>query len=161
MSEDLSQRIGRQKDEWRREFRQARIEITKLQGRLRELKQKLDGADEILASARPAGKSKQTGTKYAKMGVTDAVRAFFLEHRFTPHSISAVMRRLQDEGLPTDAGNPRDIISITCRRLWKKENFLTSELRNGVRVFQLKAKPSNHKKEQAGAGKPTPAVQSF
>lgn len=160
MADPTSQQIGRMKDAWRQEFREARMEITKLQGRLRELKHKLDSADEIIAKVRRNESNKKAGTKYAKLGVTDAVRAFFSEHQYTPHSITDVMRRLQEDGLSTGAGNPRDIVSITCRRLWK-ENFLSSELRNGLRVFRLKGKPVNFNKEQAGAGFPTPAVRNL
>ena len=161
MPEDLNRHIGRLKDQWRQEFRDTRVEITKLQSRLNELRQKLNNADEILAAARTAAHGKRIGTKYANTGVTEAVRSFFSEHPFTEHSITAVMRRLQDEGLKSDAQNLRDIISITCRRLWKADDFLISDLRNGTRVFRLKDKAALLKKEQAGAGKPTPAVQSI
>ena len=155
-ADDLNHRIGRLKDEWRREFRDIRAEITRLQARQEELRQKLNNADEILAAAG----GKRGGTKYAKMTVREAVRSFFSEHPFTSHSISDVMRRLQFEGLRSDALNVRDIISITCRRLQKDEDFLISELRDKVRYFALKNKAALLKKEQAGAGKPTPAVQS-
>lgn len=156
MSEDLNRQIGRMKDAWRQEFRQTRAEVTRLQGKLDDLKQKLNNADEILASAR-AEKSKHGGTRYSKMGATDAVRDFFSEHRFTRHSISDVMRQLQQEGLKSDAQNLRDIVSITCRRLHKQEAFLDSELRDGVRLFWVKNKSELLKSEQAGTGKPAPA----
>src|SRR6184192_134477 len=107
--------IGRMKDAWRKEFRDTRIEITKLQGRLRELKHKLDGADEMLAAAN----LKKVGNKYTNMGVTDAIRAFFTEHRYMPYTISDLTRRLQEQGLPIGSGSPRDVVSITCRRLWR------------------------------------------
>jgi hypothetical protein len=160
MSESLNPAvIGRLKDAWRKEFRETRIELTKLQDRLSELKHKLDAADEMLAATSHRPKS---GTKYASLGIADGVRAFFTEHRYMPYTISDLTRRLQEEGLPLDSGSARDVVSITCRRLWRKEDFLTSELRNdGMRVFRLKIKNgTNSHKEQAGVGKPTPAVQN-
>jgi hypothetical protein len=158
MPEDLTHQIGRLKDGWRQEFRDTRAQITRLQTRLDELKQKLNNADEILAASKPGSASKRRG-KYAGLGIAPAVREFFSEHRFTRHSISDVMQRLQHEGLQSSAQNLRDIISITCRRMQKEDQFLDSELRDGVRYFWVKDKSQLLKKEQAGAGKPTPAVQ--
>jgi hypothetical protein len=157
MADDFDLHIGRLKDGWRLEFRETRAQITRLQARLNELKAKLDNADEILAAAK--GKKRSVG-KYSEMGVAEAVRTFFAEHRFSPHSISDVMRRLQHEGLKSSAQNLRDIISITCRRLQKEDNFLASELRDGVRFFWVRNKIELLKNEQAGTSKPVPAVRS-
>jgi hypothetical protein len=156
MSEDLNREIGRMKDQWRQEFRDTRAEITRLQSRLNELRQKLNNADEILAAAR-LRQCKSPNGKYSKMGVTDAIRSFFTEHRYTAHGISDVKRRLENEGLKTDAQDLRANISMICRRLEKDDDFLTSELRNGVRMFRLKDKSAVLKREQAGASKPAPA----
>ena len=162
MSQDLNRHLGRMKDAWRQEFRQTRAEITRLQAKLDELKQKLNNADEILAAAKAdKGRPDKVGNRYAKMGATDAVRDFFSQHRFTRHSISDVTRQLQREGFQSGAQSPRDIVSITCRRLYKQENFLDSELHDGTRVSGVKNKTELLKNGQAGAGKPTPAVQSI
>jgi uncharacterized protein YukE len=152
--ESLSRHIGQMKDAWRDEFRRTRAEITKLQAKLDDLRQKLNNADEILASAKAsaAANPKTTnGNKYAKMGPVAAVRDFFSEHRFTRHNISNVTRQLQLQGFPS-SDNIRDIVSQTMRRLYKIEGFLDSELQDGVRVFWVKDKAQALKKEQAGAG---------
>jgi hypothetical protein len=155
MPESLNQQIGRLKDEWRTEFRQIRVQITQLQARQDELRQKLNNADEILTAAKTTGKGKLPavgGAKYSKMGATDAVRDFFSEHRFTRHNISEVTRHLQGEGFQSGSANVRDIVSITCRRLHKSDGFLDSTVQDGVRFFWVKNKTGLLKKEQAGAG---------
>jgi uncharacterized protein YukE len=161
MPEDLNRQIGRMKDAWRQEFRQTRGEITRLQRKLDDLRQKLNNADEILATVKAdsAGKRTTQGNKYAKLGATDAVRDFFSQHRFTRHNISDVTRHLEREGFQSGS-NPRDVVSITCRRLYK-ERFLDSEVRDGIRLFWVRNKTELLRSEQAGAGKPTPAVQSI
>jgi hypothetical protein len=160
MPDNLSREIGQKKDEWRQEFRQIRAEITRLEAYLDELRRKLNAADEILAAARIKQKPVPNG-KYSNMGLTPALRAFFTEHRFTAHSISELRQRLEQEGMKTDARDLRANISMICRRLEKDENFLASELRGGVRMFRLQtATATTSRKEQAGAGKPTPAVQN-
>jgi hypothetical protein len=139
---EMEQQIGKLKDQWREDHRITRREIERLQAHLDELKHKLDTADEILQLSRPAGKVEPTPTfdgvgKYSEKGVTEAIKDFFTEHRFTKHGISELVTRLGNEGLRTEAQNLRATISMTCRRLQKEEGFLLSELRNGSRMFWL------------------------
>lgn len=157
MAKDLNQEVGRMKDQWRQEFRETLHEITRLQSHLTELKRKLAAADEILLTA-----NKKSGTgKYAKMGLTQALRSFFIEHRYTSHSISELKRRLVVEGMQTDARDLRANIAQICRRLQTQEHFLTSQLRNGILMYRISERFDVRNKEQAGAGKPAPAVQNI
>jgi hypothetical protein len=135
MADAFTREIGRQKDQWREDFRATRIEITRLQNHLTELKRKLIAADEILATAKLKNKS-ATG-KYTNMGLRQAIRSFFVEHRYTQHSVSELKSRLEHEGMKTDARDLRANISIVCRRLENTTHFLVSEMRNGVRVYRL------------------------
>ena len=157
MPQNLNLEVGRMKDQWRQEFRETRHEITRLQARLAELKRKLQAADEILLSAKEA-KESRTG-KYADMGLTKALRSFFIEHRYTSHSISELKQRLEIEGMKRDVRDLRANIAQVCRRL-QDEEFLTSELRNGVLMYRISERFNVLNKEQAGAGKPAPAVQN-
>lgn len=157
MPQNLNLEVGRMKDQWRQEFRETLREIARLRSHLTELKRKLQAADEILLSAKGSPQSR-TG-KYARMGLTQALRSFFIEHRFTSHSISELRRRLEVEGMQTDARNLRANIAQICRRL-QVERFLTSELRNGILMYRISDRINSHNKEQAGVGSPTPAVQN-
>jgi hypothetical protein len=159
MPDDLHRRIGALKDGWRREFRELRVQITQLQERQKELRQKLNNADEILAGAKL--KDGGASQKYANMGLRQAVCLFFTEHPHTQHGISDIKRRLEHEGMKTDARDLRANISVVCRRLENTDHFLTSELRDGTRLFRLKNRQQDLNKEQTGAGFPAPVVQSF
>jgi hypothetical protein len=162
MSDAISpEQIGALKDKWRQEFREARLEMKRLEGRLKELHRKLCAADEILAhtsaedipsnSVQPEVSPSQDG-KYSNVGLTEALRSFFGQHRGTQHSISALTYRLQREGLKSEGKDLRAMIATTCRRLDERENFLESELERGVRLYRLK--------RTGGVSKPTPPVES-
>jgi CII-binding regulator of phage lambda lysogenization HflD len=159
MPQNLNLEVGRMKDQWRQEFRETRREITRLQAHLVELKRKLQAADEILLSSKEA-KQSRTG-KYSDMGLTQALRSFFIEHRYTSHSISELKRRLEMEGMKKDLRDLRANIATVCRRLHTSEHFLASELRNGILMYRISDRFNILNKEQAGASKPAPAVQSI
>lgn len=158
MPDSLSREIGRQKDQWRAEFRSTRAEITRLQSHLTDLKRKLCAADEILSRAKL--QSKAASGKYANMGLRQAIRSFFTEHRYTQHSISDLKSRLEHEGMKTDARDLRANISIVCRRLENTNHFLVSEMRAGTRVYRLRDHNTSLQKTSGEPVSRSPAVQS-
>jgi len=140
ITDPLSLHVGQVKDKWRREFRETLDQIKNLEKKLDDIKRKLEAADEILDEAKTTqvsqGASLNGIGKYAGMGVTDAIKAFYGEHKYQGYSISTLTDRLQSEGLKSDAQNLKQTVYMTCRRL-EDDHFLRSEWKGTFKVFKL------------------------
>lgn len=147
-TDSITQHIGSVKEKWRQEFRETLDQIKGLQKKLDDIKAKLGAADEILYEAKSEQKSEQTGAclkgvgKYSEMGVTEAIKAFFTEHKFTGYSISTLTDRLRVEGLKTEAQNLKQTVYMTCRRL-EEDHFLRSEWQGNYKAYRLEEKKND------------------